>query len=261
MISLTTTQRNISKYIYNRQFVFDTAWIQRFRVSKNSLHNLGLVRQSDPVACEAAEFPTSAGRSRERWRWCDRKWKRSCRGGPGAKLKAKPFRLSLPSILLANVRSIENTLDYLKLDLSTKREIRDCCVLIFTETWLNLSIPDVAISLEGLTTLRADRSYALTGKSRGGGVSIYTKNSWCNNVIMIVSHCSTDIEFMIIKGRPFYLPQEFSTLIITAVFIPPSANTKNTLDLVYTNIKKAFRAAPHPHLGSSDHLSVMLIPE
>lgn len=32
------------------------------------------------------------------------------------------------------------------------------------------------------------------------------------------------------------------------------------MDLVYTNIKKAFRAAPCPHLGTSDHLSVMLIP-
>ncbi|CAG5899044.1 unnamed protein product, partial [Menidia menidia] len=35
---------------------------------------------------------------------------------------------------------------------------------------------------------------------------------------------------------------------------------ENTLDLVYTNIKDTFRAAPRPHLGSSDHLSVMLIP-
>lgn len=35
---------------------------------------------------------------------------------------------------------------------------------------------------------------------------------------------------------------------------------ENTLDQVYTNIKQAFRAVPHPHLGNSDHLSVMLIP-
>lgn len=35
---------------------------------------------------------------------------------------------------------------------------------------------------------------------------------------------------------------------------------ENTLDQVYTNVKRAFRAVPHPHLGSSDHLSVMLIP-
>ena len=34
----------------------------------------------------------------------------------------------------------------------------------------------------------------------------------------------------------------------------------NTLDMAYTTMKDAFRAAPHPHLGSSDQLSVMLIP-
>ena len=34
----------------------------------------------------------------------------------------------------------------------------------------------------------------------------------------------------------------------------------NTLDKTYINIKDAFTAAPRPHLGSSDHLSVMLIP-
>lgn len=35
---------------------------------------------------------------------------------------------------------------------------------------------------------------------------------------------------------------------------------QNILDKAYTNIKGAFRTAPHPQLGSSDHLSVMLIP-
>ena len=35
---------------------------------------------------------------------------------------------------------------------------------------------------------------------------------------------------------------------------------ENILDQVYANIKQAFRAVPHPHLGNSDHLSVMLMP-
>ena len=121
------------------------------------------------------QFPTSIGRPRERRRRCDRKQKRGCRVGLAAKLKAKRFRSSLPSILLANVRSLKNKLDYLKLDLSTKRENRDCYVLIFTETWLNSSVPDFANSLEGLTKLRADRSCALTGESRGGGVCLHEK--------------------------------------------------------------------------------------
>ena len=98
-----------------------------------------------------------------------RKQKRGTRGGASAKLKANPCRTPLPSILLANVRSLENKLDYLRLDLTTKREVRDCCALIFTETWLNDSVTEYAISMEGLTTFRADRSVALSGKTRGGG--------------------------------------------------------------------------------------------
>ncbi len=35
---------------------------------------------------------------------------------------------------------------------------------------------------------------------------------------------------------------------------------KNTLDFVYTTVKNAYKAVPRPHLGYSDHISVMLIP-
>ena len=35
----------------------------------------------------------------------------------------------------------------------------------------------------------------------------------------------------------------------------------NTLDCVYTNIDGAYRALPHPHLGLSDHISILLAPE
>lgn len=34
----------------------------------------------------------------------------------------------------------------------------------------------------------------------------------------------------------------------------------NTLDKVYSNIKLGYRARPIPHLGQSDHLSLLLIP-
>ncbi|XP_024143131.1 uncharacterized protein LOC112155633 [Oryzias melastigma] len=35
---------------------------------------------------------------------------------------------------------------------------------------------------------------------------------------------------------------------------------KNTLDHVYTNVKGAYRAAPRPHFGHSDHISLFLYP-
>ncbi len=116
---------------------------------------------------------------------------------------------------------------------------------------------------------------------------------------------------MFVKCRPFYLPREFTAIVIVAVYIPPCANAKdalrelysaiseqqtnnpdgffiiagdfnhanlktvlpkfyqhvnfatrgnNTLDFVYTTGKNAYKAEPRPHLGYSDHISVMLIP-
>ncbi|KAK1805357.1 hypothetical protein P4O66_019188 [Electrophorus voltai] len=110
-----------------------------------------------------------------------------------------------------------------------------------------------------------------------------------------------------VRCRPFHLPREFTSVFIIALYIPPSAHTRealqelygaiselqnvhpdglfivagyfnhanlksvlpkfnqrarkaNALDLVYTNLSGAYRAEPRPHLGYSDHMSVMLIP-
>ncbi len=116
---------------------------------------------------------------------------------------------------------------------------------------------------------------------------------------------------MVVKCRPFYLPLEFTAIVIFAVYIPSCANAKdalcelysaireqqtfnpdgffiiagdfnhanlkrvfpkfyqhvnfatrgnNTLYFVYTAVKSAYKAEPRPHLGCSDHISVMLIP-
>ncbi len=119
---------------------------------------------------------------------------------------------------------------------------------------------------------------------------------------------------MIIKCRPFYLPREYTAILLVAVYIPPSSNNnnrsealnglyqhisgqqtahpdaflilagdfnhadlksvfpkiqhhvdfptrvKNTLDFVYTTQRGAYKALPLPHLGASDHITVMLMP-
>lgn len=65
---------------------------------------------------------------------------------------------------------------------------------------------------------------------------MYTNNNWCNNATVVSSHCSVDIEFMIVRCRPFYHPQEFTSVIIVAVYIPPSANTKQALSVLYRAI-------------------------
>src|SRR4029434_7325045 len=88
-----------------------------------------------------------------------------------------PHRLSLPSIFLANVRSLPNKMDELRLRITTHKRIMDCNVMIFTETWLNSGVPDSAIELTGRYILRADRTAEDSAKTRGGGLCIYVNNA------------------------------------------------------------------------------------
>ncbi len=94
-----------------------------------------------------------------------------------------------------------------------------------TETWMSAMVPDSAIELTGFSVHRSDRTKELTGKSRGGGVCFYINNSWCDerNIHSIKSFCSPDLEFHTLLCRPFWLQREFTAIIITAVYIPPSS--------------------------------------
>ncbi|KAK0154097.1 hypothetical protein N1851_003814 [Merluccius polli] len=114
---------------------------------------------------------------------------RGCRGGLRDRLRLAPHKTALPSIFLANVRSLVNKMDELRLRITTNKRIMDCNLLIFTETWLNPSVPDNAINLAERNIFRADRT-ADSGKSKGGGLCIYVNNAWCTNSSIIESHCS-----------------------------------------------------------------------
>ncbi len=101
-------------------------------------------------------------------------------------------------------------------------------------------VPDSAIELTGFSVHRSDRTKELTGKSRGGGVCFFINNSWCDerNLHSIKSFCSPDLEFHMLLCRPFWLPREFTVIIITAVYIPPQANTDQALKELYGNISE-----------------------
>ncbi len=160
---------------------------------------------------------------------------------------------------------------------------------------------------------RADRVLVEGGNTRGGGLCVYINDAWCRYAVMVCKHCSPLVEFMIIKCRPFYLPREYTAIMLAAVYIPPNSNNNrsealnelyqhiseqqrahpdaflilagdfnhadlksvfpkihqhvdfptwgnNTLDFVYTPQRGAYKALPLPHLGTSDHIIVMLIP-
>ncbi len=154
-----------------------------------------------------------------------RRRKRGKRAAVLVRLRRRAFRPPLPTILLANVQSLDNKLCELRAHISYQRETRDCCVICLTETWMSAMVPDSAIELTGFSVHHSDRAKELTGKSRGGGVYFYINNSWCNerNIHSIKSFCSPDLEFHTLLCRPFWLPREFTAIIITAVYIPPSS--------------------------------------
>ncbi len=172
--------------------------------------------------------------------------KRGKIAGVLVRLRRRAFRPPLPTILLANVQSLDNKLCELRARISYQRETRDCCVICLTETWMSATVPDSAIELTGFSVHRSDRTKELTGKSRGGGVCFYINNSWCNerNIHSIKSFCSPDLEFHTLLCRPFWLPREFTAIIITAVYIPPQANTDQALKELYRNISEQETAHP-----------------
>ncbi len=68
---------------------------------------------------------------------------------------------------------------------------------------------------------------AEAGKNKGGGVCFFINKKWCDsrNISILSRSCSPHLEHLSIICRPFYLPREFTSIIVTAVYIPPQADT------------------------------------
>jgi hypothetical protein len=73
----------------------------------------------------------------------------------------------LPVLLLTNICHLSNKLD----DLSVVVRDLKPTVVCLTETWLDSSVPDIAIDLYGYHAFRKDRSSGC-----GGGVAVYVLN-------------------------------------------------------------------------------------
>ncbi len=71
---------------------------------------------------------------------------RGRRAGIRNRLRERAHSPPLPSILLANVQSLENKMDDLRARISFQRDIRDCNILCLTETWLTSTVPDTAVT-------------------------------------------------------------------------------------------------------------------
>ncbi len=151
------------------------------------------------------------------------------------RLRKRAHSPPLPSLLLANVQSLDNKMDDLRARIRFQRDIRDCNIICLTETWLTPSVPDTAVTpSDNFSVLRMDRT-AEAGKSKGGGVCFMTNKKWCDprNISSLSRSCSPHLEHLSIICRPFYLPREFSAVIATAVYIPPQADTSLALSKLH----------------------------
>ena len=127
---------------------------------------------------------------------------------------------------------------------SNDNDFKNCQVICLTETWLQERHSDNLLQPTGFSVFRSDRDLAITGKDDGGGVCFIINNQWCNSVKLISKGCTKNLEHLTLKCRPFYLPREFSSITITAVYIHPHANTKEALDDLNVIVSKYEESDP-----------------
>ncbi|KAL7841200.1 hypothetical protein SRHO_G00248910 [Serrasalmus rhombeus] len=125
-----------------------------FTCNNGVLNHLELPREISAVPWATQPTPPTEHSRRRR---AERKQKRGKRGGLRAKLRLSPHRSAVPSLFLANVRALAGKMDELRLWTTTQRWIRECNIMIVTESWLNSDIPDTAVELDGRSMFRADR--------------------------------------------------------------------------------------------------------
>lgn len=169
-------------------------------------------------------------------------------------------RIPLPSVILANVRSLRNKIEELRANVLHLRDYRDACLMAFTETWLTESDSDSALEISGFgAPLRLDRDSEVTHKMLDGGVCLYINRRWCSNFTLRERICHPDIELLSVSLRPYYLPREFPQIFVTVAYIHPKADAKSAADIVFKTISKLQSispAAPNFILGDFNHCNL-----
>ena len=94
-------------------------------------------------------------------------------------------------------------------------------LMCFTETWLSEKVADSHVNIEGFSIFCADRPKD-SGKLKGGGLCVFENDQLChpNNIRIKHKSCSQNAEIFIMGLRPYYLPREFSHVILTTIYVP-----------------------------------------
>lgn len=92
--------------------------------------------------------------------------------------------------------------------------------------------------------VKQDRTEDGSGKTRDAGLCIYINNAWCTDSAITGRHCSPNVELLMVKCRPYYLPRELTSVIVAAVYTPPDANAKIAVEELHAAISK--QQTTHP---------------
>lgn len=89
-------------------------------------------------------------------------------------------------LFIAKARSLTNKTDERRLQTSANKSVKDCWILVITETWLRPSTLDSAVELTGYMAQRHDRTEN-SSKSKGGGgvLCLYVNNNWFTNTEIV----------------------------------------------------------------------------
>ncbi len=122
----------------------------------------------------------------------------------------------LPNVLILNTRSLVSKTD----ELANFVELYKSNLVFVTETWLCDKIPDEAIQLPGMTSIRKDR----IGR-RGGGVVLYISNSIPTKTRHDFSQSPFECLWAIL--RPTWLPRCISRIAVAVAYLPPSTTSED----------------------------------
>ncbi len=140
--------------------------------------------------------------------------KRGHRGGVKRRLRRYKTRTPLPSIVLANTRSLRPKVPNYNFDelcayVQYMEEFKNSCLLCFSETWFDSRITDESVYVHGFgMPFRSDRDPLASGKQHGGaGMCLYVHEQYCNraNVTVRSQLCTRDIDLLSVSLRPRYL--------------------------------------------------------
>lgn len=133
----------------------------------------------------------------------------------------------------------------------TQQEYREFNIMFFYETWMQDYFPNSNCTISSIQTVRADKDGRQSSKKRGEGTAVLVSNRWSNpgHITVKERSCSPDIELLAISLCSYYLPREFTCVIVITTYIPLSDASEVVCDVIHS--VTSILQTQHPNTGIS----------